>query len=64
MGYDWLFDRELMRQLQVRKMPRPRMFQMDASRMDFPDGSFDSVYSCNVFEHLPDPAVCWQRRSV
>jgi SAM-dependent methyltransferase len=56
-GYDWLFDRELARQLQVRKMPRPCVLQMDASRMDFPDGSFDLVYSFNVFEHLPDPAA-------
>jgi SAM-dependent methyltransferase len=61
-GYDWLFHRELARQLQVRKVSRPRTLQMDASRMEFPDGSFDLVYSFNVFEHLPDPAVVLQEK--
>ena len=61
-GYDWLFDRELARQLQVRKTPRPCVLQMDASRMDFPDGSFDLVHSFNVFEHLPDPAVVLEEK--
>src|SRR5262249_2432074 len=61
-GYDWLFDRELARQLQVRKTSRPRTLQMDASRMDFPDASFDLVYSFNVFEHLPDPAVVLEEK--
>ena len=28
----------------------------DATHMDFPDASFDVVYSFNAFEHLPDPA--------
>jgi SAM-dependent methyltransferase len=61
-GYDWLFHRELARQLQVRKVSRPRTLQMDASRMEFPDGSFDLVYSFNVFEHLPDPTVVLQEK--
>jgi SAM-dependent methyltransferase len=61
-GYDWLFYRELARQLQVRKIPRPRTLQMDASRMDFPDESFDLVYSFNVFEHLSDPKAVLEEK--
>jgi SAM-dependent methyltransferase len=30
--------------------------EMDATRLLFPDGTFDLVFSFNVFEHLPDPA--------
>ena len=28
---------------------------MDATRMTFPDNTFDFVYSFNTFEHLPEP---------
>jgi SAM-dependent methyltransferase len=31
--------------------------EMDATRLLFPDASFDLVFSFNVFEHLPDPAA-------
>ena len=51
---------ELRRQLGVRQLPRPSTVQMDATRLDFADDSFDLVYSFNVFEHLPDPAAVWQ----
>jgi SAM-dependent methyltransferase len=34
-----------------------RVIEMDATRLDFPDASFDLVYSFNVFEHLTDPAA-------
>jgi len=54
-GYDSLFKQELSRQLNVRCMPRNVVHQMDATQMEFPDASFDLVYSFNVFEHLPDP---------
>jgi ubiquinone/menaquinone biosynthesis C-methylase UbiE len=30
---------------------------MDATRLEFPDESFDLVYSFNAFEHLSDPAA-------
>src|SRR5438093_2947590 len=53
------------RQLSVDRLPRVRLLQMDATRMDFPPGSFDFVYSYDVFEHFPDPAaVLAQIRSV
>jgi len=55
MGYDWLFERELSRQLNVCRVPRLMVHQMDATQMMFSDASFDLVYSFNVFEHLPDP---------
>jgi SAM-dependent methyltransferase len=29
--------------------------QMDATRIGFPDETFDLVYSYNAFEHIPDP---------
>jgi SAM-dependent methyltransferase len=31
--------------------------EMDATRLLFPDASFDLVFTFNVFEHLPDPAA-------
>lgn len=30
---------------------------MDAARLEFPDGSFDCVFSFNAFEHFSDPAA-------
>ncbi len=56
LGFDRRFARELRRQLGVPRLPRPPVIHGDATRMDFPDGSFDFVYSFDVFEHLPDPA--------
>jgi SAM-dependent methyltransferase len=37
------------------RLPRPVFISMDAAKMEFPDESFDFIYSINVFEHLPDP---------
>jgi SAM-dependent methyltransferase len=31
--------------------------QMDATRIGFPDETFDLVYSYNAFEHIPDPTL-------
>ena len=33
------------------------VLEMDATRLLFPDASFDLVFSFNVFEHLPDPSA-------
>jgi SAM-dependent methyltransferase len=56
LGLDAKFNRELYKQLHLQKAPRNDVVQMDATRMSFPDGSFDFIYSFSVFEHLPDPA--------
>ena len=57
LGIDAQFERELKRQLGVTTLPRTTHMQMDATQMQFPDASFDFVYSFSVFEHLPDPAA-------
>lgn len=33
------------------------VLEMDATRLAFPDATFDLVFSFNVFEHLSDPAA-------
>ena len=30
------------------------LFAMDATRLDFPDASFDKIYSAHTIEHIPD----------
>ena len=57
MGFDRQFRHELARQMGLANLPRPKLRQMDATRMDFGDSTFDFVYSFSVFEHLPDPTA-------
>jgi SAM-dependent methyltransferase len=56
LGIDASFYRELRRQLCTPNLPFPRILCMDAQRMEFPDDSFDLVYSRSVFHCLPDAA--------
>jgi SAM-dependent methyltransferase len=57
MMFDRQYCAELCRQLNVRSLPKLDNRQMDASRMQFADESFEFVYSFDVFEHFPDPAA-------
>ena len=57
LGHDRAFRTELRRQLQVNSLARATLLQMDATKMSFPDGSFDFAYSFDTFEHFPDPAA-------
>jgi SAM-dependent methyltransferase len=55
-GFDRHYNREICRQSGLERLPSFKLFQMDAGQLQFEDGSFDWVYSFDVFEHLPDPA--------
>lgn len=48
------------------KYPRPNVafLQMDATRMTFPDASFDVVCSCQVIEHVPEPSLLQYLREI
>lgn len=59
LGIDRKYREELLRQIgtSVAAQRRLRLLQMDASRLNFDDESFDFVYSFTVFQHLSDPAT-------
>ncbi|MHA3774171.1 class I SAM-dependent methyltransferase [Verrucomicrobiota bacterium sgz303538] len=54
-GADKLFNSEMARQLGVKELPSPPILQMNAEALSFGDASFDFVFSCSTFEHLPRP---------
>ncbi|WP_434381383.1 class I SAM-dependent methyltransferase [Melittangium boletus] len=56
LGWDERFERSLARGLSVPSFPRLPVFRMDATRMTFPDASFDLVCSWSAFEHIERPA--------
>ncbi len=56
LGFDARFERALGRALGVRRFGDLTVLRMNAERMAFADASFDVVYSCSCFEHLPRPA--------
>lgn len=57
---DARYRSEVRRQLGLQRFPRLKVLQMDASRMAFPDASFDFVFSYSVFHSLPDPAQAFR----
>jgi SAM-dependent methyltransferase len=57
LGVDRQFSAELLRQIGVGSVPTPKVIQMDACKMSFPNESFDFVYARSVFHHLPDPSA-------
>ncbi len=57
LGVDRAFSKALHKQLGITQKSAATHLQMDASKMTFPDDSFDVVYSLSVFEHLPDPGA-------
>lgn len=54
LGIDRAYTAELHRQLNLQHRPRHKVLRMDVSELQFPDESFDLVYSRAVFHHLPD----------
>jgi SAM-dependent methyltransferase len=42
------------------RLRHPQILRMDAAAMEFPDASFDVVYSICVFEHLEEPEAVAQ----
>lgn len=53
LGLDRQYEREFARQFGIQQLDGdPTILCMDAQQMDFPDESFDLVYSRAVFQHL------------
>ena len=57
LGIDRRFRRSLMRHLNVRKLPDFEIHLMDAMNLEFPENSFDGVYSFSVFQYISNPAL-------
>jgi len=60
LGGDSTYLNEFRRQMGIPAIPKTRVLWMDASKMSFPEGSIDFIYSFSVFEHIPDPAAVWR----
>jgi SAM-dependent methyltransferase len=60
------FRRELLAQSGQSHLPRLDVSRMDATRLDFPDNSFDGAFSFSVFQHIdrPDRAAAEMQRVV
>jgi SAM-dependent methyltransferase len=56
-GIDSLVRSETLHQLDCEVMPKCEVLKMDATKMMFPNESFDAVISRAVFEHLSNPAA-------
>jgi SAM-dependent methyltransferase len=56
LGFDRDFERELGRRLGVKRFQKLDVQRMNATRMAFPDRSFDFACSYSVFEHIDRPA--------
>jgi SAM-dependent methyltransferase len=57
MGIDRGYAFQLLRQLNLKRLPDLTVYPMDVCEMSFPRNSFDFVYSRSVFQHLPDPTA-------
>lgn len=57
MGFDSAFEGAVARRLGIERFASPKVVQMNAENMTFPDDSFDFVFSCSTFEHLPHPDI-------
>ncbi|TPV95693.1 MAG: class I SAM-dependent methyltransferase [Myxococcales bacterium FL481] len=57
LGIDRVFERELLRALEIDEAPQIQLLRMDAAKMAFDASMFDCVVSFSVFEHLRRPAA-------
>jgi SAM-dependent methyltransferase len=53
-GLDRLLPRAMAQEMGAPAVPRMNLLRMDATRMTFPDASFDVVHSYDVLEHVDD----------
>ncbi|HRK31496.1 MAG TPA: class I SAM-dependent methyltransferase [Tepidisphaeraceae bacterium] len=57
-GVNRAIRRSFCKLLNLQAWPAYTAHTGDATRLPFDSGSFDVVYSTDVFEHLPDPEAC------